>query len=160
MKLMSFVIIEREDRFLLVKETSKKFKGLWFFTGGELQKGESFEDAALRETREELKCEITLSRIAHIRITNRIFDQNITIIYAGALKEDPPPKKADKNVLVSKWFNYEETLKLEMREHGHGIIEAYRNGAVPLPDIILNDKENNIHSLILKNKDHSYTRHH
>jgi ADP-ribose pyrophosphatase YjhB (NUDIX family) len=158
MKLMSFVVIERKDYYLLVQEASKKYKGLWFFPGGELEKGESFEDAALRETREELHCEITLQRIINIRITNRIFDQTMTIIYAGMVKEEPPPKRADRHSLTTKWFSYDETLKLEMREHGHEIIHAYRNTNDFLPNIILNDHEKNFHSLVLKNSEHSFAR--
>ncbi|HLP11923.1 MAG TPA: NUDIX hydrolase [Flavobacteriales bacterium] len=158
MRLMSFVVIEKDDHFLLVQEASKKYKGLWYFPGGELQKSESFEDAALRETREELQCEIYLQRIINIRITNRIFDQSMTIVYAGMVKEEPPPKKADKHSLETRWFTYDETLKLEMREYGHEIIHAYRNSNDFLPNIILNDHEKNFHSLILKNSEQNFMR--
>ncbi len=47
------------DRFLAAcRPEGKRFSGLWEFPGGKLETGESFEQACVREIKEELACDI------------------------------------------------------------------------------------------------------
>ncbi|MBG76992.1 MAG: NUDIX hydrolase [Pelagibacteraceae bacterium] len=54
-------IIKKNDRFLIVQRNRKKHLGLkWEFPGGKVMEGESFEEALLREIKEELNIIIIL----------------------------------------------------------------------------------------------------
>ena len=52
------VIVIKEGKVLLQKRKSAHGSGTWSFSGGHLEFGESFEDCAKRETREEAGIEI------------------------------------------------------------------------------------------------------
>ena len=54
-------IIKKNDHFLIVQRNRKKHLGLkWEFPGGKVMEGESFEEALLREIKEELNIIIIL----------------------------------------------------------------------------------------------------
>ena len=54
-------IIKKDNHFLIVKRNRKKHLGLkWEFPGGKVQENETFEDALIREIKEELNIKISL----------------------------------------------------------------------------------------------------
>ena len=54
-------IIKKNDHFLIVQRNRKKHMGLkWEFPGGKVEKNETFEEALLREIKEELNIKIVL----------------------------------------------------------------------------------------------------
>ncbi|MDG6901255.1 MAG: NUDIX hydrolase [Nitrososphaerota archaeon] len=46
-------LVHRGGRLLLVKRNERPNRGMWFFPGGEVELGETTEEAAVRELREE-----------------------------------------------------------------------------------------------------------
>ena len=54
-------IIKKDNHFLIVKRNRKKHLGLkWEFPGGKVQENETFEEALVREIKEELNIKISL----------------------------------------------------------------------------------------------------
>ena len=54
-------IIKKDNHFLIVQRNRKKHMGLkWEFPGGKVEKNETFEEALLREIKEELNIKIVL----------------------------------------------------------------------------------------------------
>ena len=54
-------VIKKNNYFLIVKRNRKKHLGLkWEFPGGKVQENETFEDALIREIKEELNIKISL----------------------------------------------------------------------------------------------------
>lgn len=47
------VVLQKDDKFLLVQEKQAKAYGKWNLPAGKVDKGESLEQAAVREAREE-----------------------------------------------------------------------------------------------------------
>ncbi len=85
------VIIERNGKILLGKRRGSHGDGTWCFPGGHLEFGESWEDCAKREVKEETGLE--LSSISFISATNDIMDDEkkhyITIFMKGVATGDP-----------------------------------------------------------------------
>lgn len=54
------VILDKKQRILLVKEKQGRKKGLWHIPSGSVEKGESVEDAAVREAFEETGLRVEL----------------------------------------------------------------------------------------------------
>ena len=57
---------ENKGKYLLIQrsENSNNFKGQWETPGGKIDQGESFEDALVREIREETALSVTLDSVA------------------------------------------------------------------------------------------------
>lgn len=65
------VFVIKDGKFLLQKRQGSHGEGTWSLPGGHLEHGESFEDAARREVKEESDLDITNVRFA--AVTNDIF---------------------------------------------------------------------------------------
>ena len=71
-------IIKKNNYFLIVQRNRKKHMGLkWEFPGGKVEEGETFEEALLREIKEELNIKIKL----HDKIAEEKYkDEKINIV--------------------------------------------------------------------------------
>lgn len=63
MKLVSDVVVEHQGKVLLIKRGHAPFKGHWALPGGFVDDGETAEQAAVREVKEETGLDVTLNRI-------------------------------------------------------------------------------------------------
>ena len=81
-------IIKKDNHFLIVKRNRKKHLGLkWEFPGGKVQENETFEDALIREIKEELNIKISLQdKIAEEKYKDEKID--IVLHYFLCTQED------------------------------------------------------------------------
>lgn len=63
-KPVAWVLVKKDDKYLLVKRTHNPDKGEWDIPGGFLEEGESFRDAAVRELEEETGVEINIDKLS------------------------------------------------------------------------------------------------
>ncbi len=109
------VIIKKDGKYLLLQEKQPKAYGLWNFPAGRVDVGESIEEAAIRETKEESGFDIELIRkvkIFHEKATDVVKHVFEGKIIGGELN----PSKDE--MLDGKWFTYEEVK--EMRDKLRG----------------------------------------
>jgi len=59
-------LIYHEGRFLLIKSLTGPTAGLWNTPGGKLEDGETFEEAAVRETFEETGYKVELGKLVNV----------------------------------------------------------------------------------------------
>jgi len=58
-EVVAAIIINEEGKILIAKrKSSLKMGGLWEFPGGKVEKGEKYEDTAIRELKEEMNIDI------------------------------------------------------------------------------------------------------
>jgi ADP-ribose pyrophosphatase YjhB (NUDIX family) len=133
MRIKSFVLIEKGDRYLLIKEAAPKWEEKWFFPGGNVKEGESPEDGAIRETLEEAGCPVSLNGIIYVRYYPSFFEGKIHIFYSATVVSDTIKTTEDKHSLSVKWFSYEELSKLPLRQKMMEIVDTYRKGKVAIP---------------------------
>ena len=81
-------IIKKDNHFLIVKRNRKKHLGLkWEFPGGKVQENETFEEALVREIKEELNIKIRLQdKIAEEKYNDEKID--IVLHYFLCTQED------------------------------------------------------------------------
>ena len=81
-------IIKKDNHFLIVKRNRKKHLGLkWEFPGGKVQENETFEEALVREIKEELNIKISLQdKIAEEKYKDEKID--IVLHYFLCTQED------------------------------------------------------------------------
>ncbi len=112
-------IVMNEDKVLLlrrsVKETSRH--GMWELPGGKLEEGETPEDAALTETKEESGLDVVIDK----KVGEHV-DHNMNKVYHAYIAE---PANVDQEVKLSEehdesqWMTMEEALALEEGKLSH-----------------------------------------
>src|SRR5688572_4025695 len=116
MDIKSFVLVEREGHYLLIRESSFKWKGKWFLPGGNVKKGERPDLAVIREAREEAGCDIVLDGIFFIKCYQGLFSSKLHIFYTGKMTGGEIKTKPDKHSLGAGFFTYDEIRKMPLRQ--------------------------------------------
>lgn len=102
-------VLVRDGKYLLVQEKQEKAYGQWNLPAGRVDVGESIEDAAIRETREEAGFDVTLGdkiSIEHASSTRPVLHAFKADIVGGELDFDP------EELLDAKWFSLDEIKTL------------------------------------------------
>ena len=74
-------IIVKDGALLFLRRRNSPAKGQWWFPGGRIRRGESIEEALLREVKEETGLTVTKYRL--VNVYSRIFPErhDITVVY-------------------------------------------------------------------------------
>jgi ADP-ribose pyrophosphatase YjhB (NUDIX family) len=72
---------------ILLRRGFEPRRGFWSMPGGFVDLGESVEDAAVRETQEELKLEITLDHL--VGVYSSATDRTVVVVYAASTLGTP-----------------------------------------------------------------------
>ena len=110
----AMVVVKRGHRFLLVHE--RKHGQGWYLPAGRVEPGETFEEAALRETKEESGIDVELEGILRVEQTPRLDHQRLRVFFLARPKGEAAPKSvADEHSLEAGWFSLDEVAKLPLR---------------------------------------------
>lgn len=134
MKISVFVIIQQNDRFLLIRESNPKWKNKWFLPGGKLEENETFVDAAIRESKEETGYDVAISGLTLVRLhTKAESRKGLRIYLSGRVIGGDKKVLVDEHSLEAEWFTMEEMKSLEFRENISDLLLKHilEQGAVP-----------------------------
>jgi len=136
----ALVVVRRGDRFLVVHET--KHGQLWYLPAGRVEPGETFPEAAVRETLEETGVPVRLDGIVRIEHTPVGATARLRCVFSAVPIDDTPPKSiADEHSLEAKWVTLAELDRLPLRGNDvRELFAAVENGAPIAPMSIL-DRE-------------------
>ncbi len=110
----ALVVVRDGDRFLVLRETEHGQN--WYLPAGRVEPGETFADAAIRETLEETGVPITLTGILKVQHTPGAGGRGCDIIFLGEPAADTPPKaEPDEHSLEARWVTLEELARLPLR---------------------------------------------
>jgi len=115
------VVIKQDGKFLLLQEKQPKAYGLWNFPAGRVDLGESLEQAAIREAKEESGYDVELVKeiaIFHAQATDVVKHAYEAKIIGGKLNFP------DDEILDAKWFTLEEIEQMKDKLRGGWILEA------------------------------------
>ena len=103
------VLIIKDEKVLLLKRKNAHGAGTWSTPGGHLEFGETPEECAIRETKEETNVEITDVRFRSV--TNDVFEQNgkhyITLWMQGRYVAGEPVVNAPEEMETVSWFAWD-----------------------------------------------------
>jgi mutator protein MutT len=85
-RVVASVIIEHNGQVLLQQRAMEPGKGLWTFPGGFLEIGERPEDGAVREAKEEVGLDVTLSGLHGVYARPHV--GIVLVVYAGTSESD------------------------------------------------------------------------
>ncbi|HEU0003478.1 MAG TPA: NUDIX domain-containing protein [Ktedonobacteraceae bacterium] len=102
------VIITKGDQVLLMKRKGSHGDGAWSMVGGHLEFGESLEECAIREVKEEVA--VTITDITFRAITNDLFETEgkhyVTIWMEGRYVSGEPLMQAVNEMSAVSWFSW------------------------------------------------------
>lgn len=118
------VVARLGQRYLLVHEN--KHGQLWYLPAGRVEPGETFVQAARRETLEEAGVPIVFDGV--LRVEHSPQDDGtarVRVIFLAHPKDDTPPKsRPDAESLGASWFTWGELATLPMR--GDEVLQILR----------------------------------
>ncbi len=107
----SLAVVLRDGEMLLIKRAVEPHKGHWCPPGGFIEEGESPEEAAVREVKEETGLDVNVrAKLGEVLgpVTGRYLGVFLCAFEGGALE----PSKAE--VSDVRWYPYEELHRLRM----------------------------------------------
>ena len=109
------VVVRMGRRFLVVQEA--KPGRLWYLPAGRVEPGESFFEAAHRETMEEAGIPVVLEGVVRVEhAPNPDGTARLRVIFVARPADDSPPKSvADSDSVQARWVTLEELDKLSLR---------------------------------------------
>ncbi|KAJ8907309.1 hypothetical protein NDN08_007423 [Rhodosorus marinus] len=130
------VFVQRGSKFLIGKRIGSHGSGTWGLPGGYLEFGESFEECARREAREETGLELG-SQLSVVTAVNNIFEEEmkhtVTIFVRGTSKEGTPKVMEPSKCETWMWVDWDQVLpsplflpleQLAMTEDGLGFLAS------------------------------------
>ena len=131
----ALVLVKRGHRFLLVHE--RKHEQGWYLPAGRVEAGESFVDAAVRETKEEAGVDIAIEGI--LQVQHNPAGRRMRIFFLARQIDDAPPKSApDEHTLEARYFGVDELAGLVLRgdEVEHWMRHALATTPAPLSFLV------------------------
>jgi len=122
-KIIASALIEKDDKFLLVKEILEDGKEYWIVPGGKVEFGETLVDAAKREIKEETNLDIEILKFLDFEESIHLNHNYHTIIFFFLAKPLNKNFILDKKVLQAKFFSQDEIRKLNLVESASWILE-------------------------------------
>ncbi len=125
-KLAVDVLVAKDDKILLIKRKHKPFKGRFALPGGFVEYGETVEQAAVRECREETGIEVELEGLLGVySAPDRDPRGHVisVVFFANAKKGKPVPSNETEEV---GYRNLKEIENLELAFDHETIIEDFK----------------------------------
>ena len=120
-------LIKRDDRFLIIQEAAGQVKGLWNWSQGAVEEGESPEEAAIREAKEETGLDIELERKLGV-VENPFSNTSAIHIFLGRVIGGELSLQ-EEEILEAKWLTLSEIEKMEEVLVGPWILEMVKREA-------------------------------
>jgi 8-oxo-dGTP diphosphatase len=121
-------IIRQGDRLVLIRRGKEPSRGLWTFPGGAIELGESLQEAARREAREETGLDVRIGEVATV-VDNVVRDDAGRVRYHYVIVDflaEPRGGTLQPGTDVSeaRWFRLSELDGLEMTEKAGPLARA------------------------------------
>lgn len=116
-------VVRKGDRVLAVHE--RKHGQLWYLPAGRVEPGETFAEAARRETLEETGVPVVLEGVLRIEHAPYPDGARLRVIFMARPADDTPPKsEPDDESLEARWVTLEELAELPLR--GSDLIPLFK----------------------------------
>ncbi|HEY1187907.1 MAG TPA: NUDIX hydrolase [Gemmata sp.] len=136
----ALAVVRKGDQFLIVQES--KYGQPWYLPAGRVEEGESFADAAVRETREEAGIPVRITGIVRVEHSPSRAGARMRVVFLAEPTDDTPPKtEPDDESLGAKWVTRAELPQYDLR--GGEVAQLFdyvaTGGTIYSPGVIQNE---------------------
>ncbi len=118
-------LVERDGRFLLVKEMMESGTEKWIIPGGTVEFGESLEDALIREMKEETNLDVEIERFLDFKeIIRTQFDYH-TVIFFFLVRAKNSGIKLEEKILDHGFFTKDEAKDMPLAESARWLFDTH-----------------------------------
>ena len=115
-RLTAAVLVMHEGKFLLAERNKENYNGYWIIPGGGVEFGETIQDAALREIKQETNLDVNIIKLlSHKEIINVLGNYHSVVFYYLATPKHLDIEAQD-DVSKAKFFSIDEIKKLKIAE--------------------------------------------
>ncbi len=141
------VVVRHEGRFLLVQECDRR----WYLPAGRVEPGESFAEAACRETLEEGGIEVQLTGVLRVEHSPGLEGARLRVVFLAEPAGNTLPKSVtDEESLGAMWGTLDDLKALALRgEEVAAIIRYVASGGPVLPLSVIQPEGSAFHVEVL-----------
>jgi 8-oxo-dGTP diphosphatase len=124
-RLVVAVLIKKGSKFLLIKEELEDKKETWIIPGGGVDFGESLEQAAIREIKEELGLDIKITKF--IKFHESVFpdfNYHSVIFFFLAKSLSDKIKIGEEKILDAQYFSVKQMHKLDLVDSAQWLLKG------------------------------------
>ena len=115
-RLTSAVLVTQDGKFLLAERNKENYNGYWIIPGGGVKFGETIQEAAIREIKEETNLDVEIIKsIGHKEVIN-VPGNYHSIVFFHLAKPKHINIEAKEDVSSAKFFSIEEIKNLKIAE--------------------------------------------
>ncbi|MCA9068703.1 MAG: NUDIX domain-containing protein [Planctomycetaceae bacterium] len=134
------VVVRKHDRFLIVHE--RKHGQLWYLPAGRVEPGETWVEAAYRETLEETGVPVHVTGVLRVEHSPSPHAARIRAVFVAEPVDDTPPKSVpDEESLEAAWVTLEELNQYSLRGSEVRELFAYVDAGGPIYPVSLIQRE-------------------
>lgn len=115
------VVIKKDGKYLLVQEKKPHVYGMWNLPAGKVDKGDTLEETAVKEAKEETGYDVELIR--KIGIFQRNVEEGVKHAFEAKIVGGEL-KVPEDELLDVKWFAFEEIKAMEDKLRNPWVLEA------------------------------------
>lgn len=119
------VVFIKNNSVLLVQQRKESAYGLWSYPGGHVEDGETLEQAAIREVKEELSADLISPKFMKTYTVETLRGALDIKTFTGELSGEITLK--DDELMAYKWFTLEELEKSKSALRGSCVIDQARD---------------------------------
>ncbi len=126
-KIIVSALIEKEEKFLLVKEILESGKQYWIIPGGSVEYGENLEEALKREIKEETNLDIEILEFIDFKeIIQLQFNYHTIIFFFRVKPVNYDLILEDDKILDGRFFSKEEIKELKLVDSNRWLLEKLK----------------------------------
>lgn len=115
-RVTSAVVVEKDGKFLLAERNKENLNGHWVFPGGGIRFGETMEEAAIRETKEETNLDVEIVKLlCHKELIN-VPGKYHSVVFFHLAKPKHTNIRARGDISKAGFFSLQEIKKLKTAE--------------------------------------------